>query len=320
VKKLHLTAALVLIAIASAALLTHCWRGPAAGYIDDGVSEQTALAVAKSFEPLNSRILITSESSPTRIPGCHREIRLSSTVDELAVGSRSIFVDNSTFLYDPVSFYGRNFRRIVARHAEISEAEVQHVAYAYAMAHFRNKKLAVNLRMPMLGADQEPSYIYASNSTEKFKEYLVSFCCDPDGIGFSPCACTVSVEALTGRVVGYAERDVPLTVSLRPRISADIAMERAMRCVVTGGRKGSLIALGVTDPGPDLKERLVYFVGFTGKGPPSMSDYPQDQYHMMIAPLTWWKTIWLTREENAYIGMVDAHTGEFLGWEISPYS
>jgi len=127
---------------------------------------------------------------------------------------------------------------------------------------------------------------------------------------------------LTGHVIYYWQIDYPITVAIRPSISLNTAMNNAMNGVVSQGRMGHLKLLAVTDPDHDGKERLVFLVTFTGSGTPYIDGSSMDDTfvmgHEIYKPLPWWYR--LQAERNTYLGAVDAHTGEFLGWnfEIIP--
>jgi hypothetical protein len=190
------------------------------------------------------------------------------------------------------------------------------IAWKFVQKHFKTDYRLNALYIPRPGG--EPAFQqYAQLRLYKFDFYY-----DPGGLLMGPCYCSVWVESSTGKIVNYHAADYPLVVSPRPTISVRTAMANSMPYLVTGGRDVALDGLMVSTPEGDERERLLYVVTFNGRGPTEFNvlsfanGHDFDSSLMLMAPLTRSQIATFHSGQNRYTVAVDAHSGEFIGWNF----
>jgi hypothetical protein len=232
------------------------------------------------------------------------------------ISKHRVFVRDDRYFVASHEFYGPHFYDLLSSNREISAGRAQVIARRYALTHFpRSQRLNGVIPMPIRQVDVDTHH--------RVGVYDFWFYEDPGGISVSPCRCYVVVEGLTGRVVNYWGFDYPITTSPKPTIKLNDAIKTAMNSVLSNGKNPSLKALGISDFYPTGKERLVYEIKFSGVGPSEWIYPSADDVQILFVDLNkqlpWW-TKAPYYDQNNYLGAVDAHTGEFLGWnfEIIP--
>lgn len=268
-----------------------------------------AMSTVRRFEPSASSILfIADQGTSNKPPAISFKYHLHTATSDYEIDNCQVTMFDRRFPNDLSAFYGRQYKELVLSQNYIPEKRIRQVAKTYVFTHITDIG-----PLNSVGFVRESDAVGTASS--QLKQYAVCFFNNPDALLFSPLRAVVIVEALTGRVVSCVETRCPITISLRPKISADEAMATAIKSLVQHGRAGSIEGLGITDPDAQGQEHLVYVVSFSGIGPPFNSEYSMDySFQGMVKPIPWWLRCKVAPVKANYRAMVDAMTDRFLAW------
>ena len=293
-------AAFILVGVVTVGI--HVRVKPSVTFRPADVTINTAISVAKGFEPPGTAI--TAAFHTTKPAESYKSVELTSARHSFMVCKYYVSV---TDLRELDLYVGDARHKAARSHAAISDYAAERIAYQYAALHYPNSG-----RLNSMWVAHPEFDVIGSHFP------LICFYDAAGGLAYTPCRCYVYVDPFNGQVFMYRSFDYPLTVSARANVSVSSALSTAKQSLTGGQGNGTLISMDITDPQPEGKERLIYIFKISGCGP-IFDDYSSINDMNVLGidlwqPLPWWRR--LKSQQNTYVAAVDAHTGEFVGWDF----